>query len=292
MAATNLPADLPENWQQGQIVSPNGTDVGLTEQHGYNYMAKQINDTQEAMNTHTADTTNPHEATAEQVGAYPSDRKPVITGSFPESFAKQGIYIVNPAVTGMPTNGYYWHVMVFLDGANRLVTATQESTPYKTFYKIYNGGSIGWSNWVELANAANFLPLDGSVAMTGNIRLDGNILQLSDEQKYGNGVYFDISEQSKGARLMARRGGKNRLFYFNANEVPLSDALNMWYYDDGTERKAAFFGEHNTQLLATTIQSLIQGGSISMIKSVQRDYNYRGECDRKNGHFGTGGQHE
>lgn len=46
----NLPADLPENWTQGQIVSPNGTEVGLTEQHGYNYLMKQVNDTQEAVN--------------------------------------------------------------------------------------------------------------------------------------------------------------------------------------------------------------------------------------------------
>lgn len=26
-----LPADLPENWTQGQTISPNGTEVGLTE---------------------------------------------------------------------------------------------------------------------------------------------------------------------------------------------------------------------------------------------------------------------
>ena len=46
-----LPADLPENWASGDIVSPSGTEVGLSEQHGYNYQAKQINDTQTAVNT-------------------------------------------------------------------------------------------------------------------------------------------------------------------------------------------------------------------------------------------------
>lgn len=45
-----LPADLPENWQPSQIVAPNGTDVGETEQHGYNYLMEQVNDTQEAVN--------------------------------------------------------------------------------------------------------------------------------------------------------------------------------------------------------------------------------------------------
>lgn len=49
-----LPADLPENWTLNQIVSPTGTDVGLTEKHGYNYQAKQINDAQRAINDNTA----------------------------------------------------------------------------------------------------------------------------------------------------------------------------------------------------------------------------------------------
>lgn len=47
---TQLPADLPENWQTGQVVSPTGIDVGLTAKHGYNYQSQQINDTQQAIN--------------------------------------------------------------------------------------------------------------------------------------------------------------------------------------------------------------------------------------------------
>ena len=45
-----LPADLPEDWQDSQIVAPEGVDVGLTEQHGYNYLMKQVNDAQRAAN--------------------------------------------------------------------------------------------------------------------------------------------------------------------------------------------------------------------------------------------------
>lgn len=48
--SNTLPADLPENWQVGQIVAPNGATVGLTEKHGYNYQSKQINDAQRAIN--------------------------------------------------------------------------------------------------------------------------------------------------------------------------------------------------------------------------------------------------
>lgn len=48
---TPLPADLPENWQTSQIVAPDGADAGLSEQHGYNYLMRQVNAAQEGVNT-------------------------------------------------------------------------------------------------------------------------------------------------------------------------------------------------------------------------------------------------
>ena len=45
-----LPADLPENWQNGQIVAPEGADVGLSAQHGYNYLMQQVNAAQAGVN--------------------------------------------------------------------------------------------------------------------------------------------------------------------------------------------------------------------------------------------------
>lgn len=44
-----LPQDLPENWNDSQYVSPGGTESGLTEQHGYNYLMKQVNAAQKAI---------------------------------------------------------------------------------------------------------------------------------------------------------------------------------------------------------------------------------------------------
>lgn len=63
-----LPADLPENWTQGQTISPNGTEVGLTEKHGYNYLMKQVNDTQTEVNDiNTALTDVAQQATVEEI---------------------------------------------------------------------------------------------------------------------------------------------------------------------------------------------------------------------------------
>ena len=53
----NLPADLPENWTSGQIISPNGTEVGLDAKHGYNYLMKQVNAAQTGVNTLNDDMT-------------------------------------------------------------------------------------------------------------------------------------------------------------------------------------------------------------------------------------------
>lgn len=45
-----LPADLPEDWTSGQTIAPAGADVGLSEQHGYNYLMAAVNRAQQAVN--------------------------------------------------------------------------------------------------------------------------------------------------------------------------------------------------------------------------------------------------
>lgn len=47
---TPLPADLPEDWNAGQIVAPTGEEVGLSHQHGYNYLMKMVNQAQQGVN--------------------------------------------------------------------------------------------------------------------------------------------------------------------------------------------------------------------------------------------------
>lgn len=41
-----LPHDLPENWNDTQYVSPNGAEVGLPSQYGYNHLMRQVNNAQ------------------------------------------------------------------------------------------------------------------------------------------------------------------------------------------------------------------------------------------------------
>lgn len=48
--STPLPADLPTNWTYGQTIAPSGAEAGLSEQHGYNYLMRQVNSAQEGVN--------------------------------------------------------------------------------------------------------------------------------------------------------------------------------------------------------------------------------------------------
>lgn len=45
-----LLADLPEDWTIGQTVAPTGEEVGLTQQHGYNYLMEKVNEAIQAIN--------------------------------------------------------------------------------------------------------------------------------------------------------------------------------------------------------------------------------------------------
>lgn len=59
-----LPADLPENWTSQQTVAPTGAEVGMDEQHGYNYLMRQVNNAQraaKALNEGKADSVDPHD---------------------------------------------------------------------------------------------------------------------------------------------------------------------------------------------------------------------------------------
>ena len=45
-----LVVDLPEDWVVDSIITPNGTEVGLTERYGYNYLMRAVNENRRAAN--------------------------------------------------------------------------------------------------------------------------------------------------------------------------------------------------------------------------------------------------
>ena len=176
-------------------------------------------------------------------------------------------------------NGYAWYTT---DGllVNQpfqymfIINYIQDKDVFQIGYEqkvgtiYYRGGNYsGWiMNWTPL------LSTNGGT-MSGALLMNGNRIGFSKDEDWNNGNYYSIGENDKernSIKLTIRHNGVNRLFYFNDNTTPIDQALQMWWYDDGKEHYASFFGEHNTSLLATTIQNLMQEGSISTVRSVQR----------------------
>lgn len=73
-----LPANLPTTWIDSQIIAASGASVGLSEQHGYNYLMEQVNTAQSSINTindafaDLATTEDINDLTAADVGADPT----------------------------------------------------------------------------------------------------------------------------------------------------------------------------------------------------------------------------
>lgn len=95
-----LPANLPEDWVYGQTVGPNGTDVGLTEQHGYNYLMQQVNAAESGINALGNAMENMPELGAD--GKIPASQLPLGVANGAASLDRNG----KVPVTQIPALGY------------------------------------------------------------------------------------------------------------------------------------------------------------------------------------------
>ena len=162
-------------------------------------------------------------------------------------------------------NQPYPYMFVISYYSNESGSVFQTGSEQKSGTVYYrSGNSSGWHmNWTPL------LSTKGGT-MSGQMYMNGNGIVFNKDADWDNGNYFSINAENDSVKLQMRRNKLNRLFYFNDNATTIDKALQMWWYDDGKEHSSRFFGEHNTSLLATTIQNLLKGGSISVVKSVQR----------------------
>lgn len=133
-----LPADLPTDWVYGQTIGPMGTDVGLTQQHGYNYLMQQVNAAQKAatqigeafisipntdevdpvgsaaavqanLAAHIADKNNPHGVSPGQIGAaaasHTHDASQVVSGILSAARGGTGVGSIAELAALLKSNG-------------------------------------------------------------------------------------------------------------------------------------------------------------------------------------------
>ncbi len=175
----NLPADLPTNWTQGQTISPNGTEVGLTKQHGYNYLNQQVNATQTEVNNLSAEVAGAASQTsvdniASTIGTTTDSGATSTTGTLMGK--------VN-AVLEKPVEPVYSETIV-----GRILGATSESNAFtlngagiihlwetsdssgnkNIFVKVDNGDFSPSSGYVSFANGSIFILFRTSVSIYFN----------------------------------------------------------------------------------------------------------------------------
>ena len=264
----------------------------------------EIYATKEALKEHIDNKNNPHGVTAKQLGALTDEsltKEKILTkidvldiahggtgaNAKKEAFANLAFLGNNPISStdedtpqkwGELGSGYakfdtadlminqpYPYMFVISYYSNESGSVFQTGSEQKSGTVYYRtGNDSGWiMNWTPL------LSTKGGT-MSGALLMNGNRIGFSKDEDWNNGNYFSIAEENHSIKITIRHNGVNRLFYFNDNTTTIDQALQMWWYDDGKEHSSRFFGEHNTSLLATTIQNLLKGGSISVVKSVQR----------------------
>lgn len=181
-----LPADLPENWTQGQTISPNGTEVGLTEQYGYNYLMKQVNNTQtEVNNINTALTDVAQQATVNEINnkigeESDADTQPTLFGRLAQL---KKVLLEKLAEMLTKVTGIDGKIGTSGDTAGSATLFGQ----IKTIVDTLAGKRYRYSNTVQHTEEQSYTLGDNTAIMYNFIaEYDGNIHISVDYQRNGN----------------------------------------------------------------------------------------------------------
>lgn len=181
----------------------------------------------------------------------------------------EGIMSVLPSgsilVTGITTKNA--NIFPITEGGTLVVTKSYSNRARFEFWAansnvnnywigLHNAGY--WSGWIELVNASKFLPLDGSVSMSGC-----SLGLLNNKSKIQAGSSGSI--QLDAYDTANDENNRRTLLLYSKNAVDnLNKALRLVTRVDEAATYYNIYGEHNTELLATQIQSLIDSGVIDV----------------------------
>ena len=177
--------------------------------------------------------------------------------------------------------GQYGFLISYVQGI--YVSQIWLSRPTGAAYLRHGDTSNGWrQNFQQIYDEAHKpTPTDIGALSTSGGTLTGNLTISKDYSTIllnhpttGTQGVFTKSSNSTGIseRNVAGTGSNSRqIVIWNSTAKPyLPDALLFLDEIDGTATIYRIFGEHNTALLASTLQTLLQEGSISAVKNVQR----------------------
>lgn len=193
-----LPHDLPENWNDTQYVSPGGTEVGLTEKHGYNYLMKQVNNSQKAINeldSEMAEISTTLQNKAPSGYGLGTAGAAIDSGKDLNDIWQCGFYSWDNGVSNSP---FAWGLMVVLSPGNFLNGRVQIAYDRVNKTIAIRWLNTTWSPW-EYQNP----PMKIGVEYRTTERHDGNPVY---KKMDSNGVIWWSTDQSTWKRGAERVG--------------------------------------------------------------------------------------
>lgn len=208
---------------------------------------------------HTADKSNPHEVQGEQlVGVVPIDKggtgatnrtdalgslaavgSMINTAnySYLGEITTNGVYQVSTIHQDNPPNSSdYGILLVFqINGyAQQFYQSTNDTDSRRFYVRTSGDGGSTWGDWINLADASKFLPLDGSVPMSGELTIVSGYAKLG-----ATGDRVEITskyDDSNSGRIVI---GNPK------NAEKLENLLKYIFKKDNVENGYRIFGEHN-----------------------------------------------
>lgn len=186
-----LPADLPTNWVRGQTVAPSGTDVGLAQQYGYNYLMAAVNAAQNGVNT--INTAFTDLATEEQIGDF-----------YTKTELANAVQFVNGVATTM--SGALTNICHIETGS---YVGTGTSGPSSPNQIVIKGTPVYLIIWFNSSNV--LIPASGS---SGGFQSNYVFIPLIASSRFSNGLLSGVTPIGFGGG-----GIDNIRFWYNNSTV-------------------------------------------------------------------------
>ena len=186
-----LPADLPTNWVRGQTVAPSGTDVGLAQQYGYNYLMAAVNAAQNGVNT--INTAFTDLATEEQIGDF-----------YTKTELANAVQFVNGVATTM--SGALTNICHIETGSYVGTGTSGQSSPNQIVIK---GTPVYLIIWFNSSNP--LIPSSDSEG-SGAFRNNYVFIPLIASSRFSNGLL-------SGVTPIGQSGTNNIRFWYNNSTV-------------------------------------------------------------------------
>lgn len=250
-----LPQDLPQNWTYGQTIGPQGTDVGLTQQHGYNYLMKQVNAAQQA---------------AQELGA-----------AFPDLYGKGEIVPVTGGGTGAEDAqnalnnlgaGVRPNLIVNHDfSINQRKWTASESTDGST--RIQDAWSLSYdpgAAWTAVALPDNGLSVEcDAVGSNGLGCIISNVLECEMNGEYTISALVKIDDLPSGSLFVLQVANDTKYLYpaksFGVNDVVVGEyslysfTFNFDNWEETDRKRIAIFNQHGPSKFSIKCAKIEEG---------------------------------